>query len=283
MWQIQQTVNRFLNKYIFQENRQIEVAFILSKSYNKELYFHEKHKRGKMTLYIFDMDGTITPARLPMTKAFAQRFEDWCASHSTFIATGSDFKKVQEQLSPAVINAFKGIYCSMGNILLSKGVEIYRHDFTPPPEMLKKLEEFRSSTLYPYTLFENYIEIRTGMINFSVLGRNCPYEEREKYAAWDKEHFERLKIKQELDLMFPDYDFAVGGTISIDITPKGKGKGQIAAHLRSCYPDDEIIFFGDKTSLGGNDYELAQALLRLSNTQVVQVSGPDEVLQYLKL
>ena len=49
------------------------------------------------------MDGTITPARLPMTEAFAQRFEPWCASHSTFIATGSDFKKVQEQLSPAVL------------------------------------------------------------------------------------------------------------------------------------------------------------------------------------
>lgn len=236
-----------------------------------------------MSIYIFDMDGTITPARLPMTEDFAQRFEPWCASHSTFIATGSDFKKVQEQLSPAVINAFSGIYCSMGNILWAKGQELYRNDFAPLPSLLQKLEEYRNNTAYPGPLFDNFIEPRVGMINFSVLGRDCPYEERLKYGAWDNEHHERLKIKQELQALYPDYDFAVGGTISIDITPKGKGKEQIAKHLRASYPDEELIFFGDRTLPGGNDYELAQALLRLSNTQVVQVSGPDEVLNYLNL
>ena len=43
-----------------------------------------------------------------------------------------------------------------------------------------------------------------------------------------------------------------------------------------------IIFFGDKTFKGGNDYELAHELLQMDNTKVVQVSSPDEVLKYLK-
>lgn len=30
-----------------------------------------------MTIYVFDMDGTLTPARLPMTENFAQRFYEW--------------------------------------------------------------------------------------------------------------------------------------------------------------------------------------------------------------
>jgi phosphomannomutase len=120
------------------------------------------------------------------------------------------------------------------------------------------------------------------MINFSVLGRNCPYSEREKYAAWDKTAHERETIAAELRKEFPEYDIAVGGSISMDITPKGCGKGQIAAHLRQTYPDEEIVFFGDKTFVGGNDYELAQALRQLENTEVVQINAPEEVLMYLK-
>lgn len=44
----------------------------------------------------------------------------------------------------------------------------------------------------------------------------------------------------------------------------------------------KIIFFGDRTFEGGTDYELAQALLKLENTQVVQVSSPEDVLIFLK-
>ena len=77
-------------------------------------------------------------------------------------------------------------------------------------------------------------------------------------------------------------DIAVGGSISMDITPKGCGKGQIARHLRQTYPDEEIVFFGDKTFKGGNDYELAQALTALPATKTVQVDNPDFVLAYLE-
>lgn len=68
----------------------------------------------------------------------------------------------------------------------------------------------------------------------------------------------------------------------MDITPKGFGKGQIAKHLRQTYPTDKIIFFGDKTFIGGNDYELAHTLSEIPNTQVVQVNAPEEVLMFLK-
>ena len=88
--------------------------------------------------------------------------------------------------------------------------------------------------------------------------------------------------RTELRKIFPQYEIAVGGSISMDITPNGFGKGQIATHLRKQYPDEKIIFFGDKTFEGGNDYELAQSLLKMSNTQVVQVASPEEVLLFLK-
>ena len=163
-----------------------------------------------------------------------------------------------------------------------KGKQIYKKRYSPSSSLLLELEKFRKNTDYPGKLFPNYIERRTGMINFSVLGRDCPYPEREKYADWDKENHERLTIQSELKKEFPELEISVGGAISIDIMPVGNGKGQIPAHLRGTYPDKKIIFFGDKTFKGGNDYELAQALLKFSNTQVVQVNDPAEVLDFLE-
>lgn len=235
-----------------------------------------------MTIYVFDMDGTLTPARLPMTAEFAIQFYEWQKTHKSFIATGSDFQKVKEQLPPLVINSFTGIYSSMGNVLQSKGELIYQNNFKADAKLLDMLENYRKNTKYPCQLFPNYIEERIGMINFSVLGRDCPYSERERYSAWDKTEHEREQIAEELSKLFPEYEISVGGSISMDITPKGCGKGQIAKHLRQTYPNDKIIFFGDKTFVGGNDYELAQALSQMDNTQVVQVNAPEEVLMFLK-
>ena len=236
-----------------------------------------------MTIYVFDMDGTLTPARKPMTDDFAKAFLPWLNSNKAFIATGSDFAKVEEQMPKDVISAFTGIYCAMGNALWQKGDFTYLRDIEPEQEMLEDLENLRQSTKYPYTLFPNYIEKRTGALNFCVLGRDCPYEERERYTAWDKENGERKSVQAFLSKKYPDYDFSLGGNISIDIVKKGCGKGQIAKELRTLYANEEIIFLGDRTFEGGNDYELACALREYSNTKVVQVANPDEVLLYLKL
>lgn len=234
-----------------------------------------------MTVYIFDLDGTLTPARLPMEAEFAILFYEWQKTHKSFIATGSDYCKLQEQLPPSIIKSFTGIYSSMGNVLTAQNQVIYQNNFKASGRLLALLEHFRRVTKYPGRLYPNYIEERIGMVNFSVLGRDCPYAEREKYSAWDKNAHERENIAVELSKMFDDYEISLGGSISMDITPKGCGKEQIARHVRKKYPKEKIVFFGDKTFKGGNDYELAHALSEMDNTQVIQVNGPEEVLARL--
>ncbi len=235
-----------------------------------------------MTIYLFDMDGTLTPARLPMEAEFASFFYKWQQKNSCFLVTGSDFKKVEEQLPKDIINSFIGVYSSMGNVLTAQDNMLYKKDFQPVQMLLEKLEGYRSATMYPYKLHPNYIEKRIGMINFSVLGRDCSYTDRDKYAAWDKINGERQKIAAELTTLFPEYDISIGGNISIDITPKGYGKEQVAYHLRKEYPYEKIIFLGDKTFPGGNDYALAQALRKLENTRIIQVASADEAVLFLK-
>lgn len=204
-------------------------------------------------------------------------------NHKSYIATGSDYKKVGEQLPSYVINAFTGVYCSMGNVLMRQGSLIRKNEFIEPQDLIADLENFRKKTQYPGPLFNNYIERRVGMINFSVLGRDCPYAERERYKAWDDIEKERLQVQAFLLKKYPQLEVTVGGSISIDITPQGHGKGQIATQLRKEYPDEEIVFFGDRTFPGGNDYELASELMKMEHTQVVQVNGPQSVLEFLSL
>ena len=119
------------------------------------------------------------------------------------------------------------LYGNPNNIANFADTVIYQKEFSPEKELIVKLEEYRKTTEYPGELYDNYIEVRIGMVNFSVLGRNCPYEERNKYSLWDKTSHERERIASELKKMFPQYDISIGGSISMDITPKGCGKEQM--------------------------------------------------------
>jgi phosphomannomutase len=234
-----------------------------------------------MNIYIFDMDGTLTPARQPMDPDFARRFIIWAKSHMAYLAAGSNFEKVSEQLPSAILDSFSGIYSSMGNVFHQKNKEIYRNEIKLKKELLQTLEYYRKNTDYDGKLYGNYLELRPGMLNFSVLGRNCPFSERSRYNEWDHIHHEREKIVTELNLKFPEYETSVGGKISIDIVTKGCGKEQIAEKIRAQHPNDKIIFIGDRTEKGGNDYALAEALRQMENTEVIAVNSPDDVLKYL--
>ena len=79
-------------------------------------------------IYVFDMDGTLTPPRRPMESSFADKFLPFLLRNMAFIATGSDLAKVQEQIPLHIMNCFEGIFCSMGNLLWSKGETVYKNE-----------------------------------------------------------------------------------------------------------------------------------------------------------
>ena len=49
-------------------------------------------------VFIFDVDGTLTPSRLPMTKEFQKFFGEWSKKNKFYLVTGSDLPKLQEQM-----------------------------------------------------------------------------------------------------------------------------------------------------------------------------------------
>ena len=65
-------------------------------------------------VFIFDVDGTLTPSRLPMTKEFQKFFEQWIENNKFYLVTGSDLPKLQEQICYFDIEAER-IFTCCGN------------------------------------------------------------------------------------------------------------------------------------------------------------------------
>ena len=145
-----------------------------------------------------------------------------------------------------------------------------------------------------------FVEFRTGLINVCPVGRSCSYDERLEFAKFDQENNVRLKFKEALEKEFGELgkvsrlsarggrnlnliyscsglQFAMGGQISIDCFPKGWDKTYCLQFVEK-EGFDQIHFFGDKTSPGGNDHEIFEDDRTVGHT----VTGPDDTMEQVK-
>ena len=238
-------------------------------------------------IYIFDVDGTLTPSRLRMTEEFAKFFDEWSSKNKYYLVTGSDLEKTKEQLPIAYIDRAKSIFTCCGNQQWIKNELVYDNKFKVTKKLNKLLGTIMSNSQYPYR-YGNHIEDRGSMVNFSIVGRDCTQEQREEYFEWDKQSLERKIIANAIKEKFPDLDAVIGGQISIDIYPKGKDKSQILDIIEQerLVKPDEYIFIGDRTKKGGNDYPLAKLMEETDNCKYFQTEGIEqtmEILQWLQI
>jgi len=210
-------------------------------------------------IFLFDVDGTLTPARQPMTPAFTRFFADWAAGKNIYLVSGSDYPKLQEQVPAALLKSLDGVFGCMGNTLHSNGHQISKRRFVPSSHLILLLQSRLATSRFPLRVGKHFEE-RTGMLNFSIVGRNALPEERKAYFEYDEIHKERAVIAEQINWTFDDVEAAVGGEISIDIYPTGADKSQVLSML----PEAHYVFFGDRMRLGGNDYALAEALRQSS-------------------
>jgi len=210
-------------------------------------------------IYMFDIDGTLTPSRLPMTQEMEDMFTPFCENNKVFLVTGSDMVKVKEQVPEKIRCLVEGIFTCSGNALTVGDEIIYDNEFEPPDGLIEILEAWLQYSSYPVKT-GNHIEQRSGMLNYSTVGRNCTQQQREDYECWDMENGERRILREKILHMWPSLDCAIGGQISIDIYPRGLDKSQSYFRVKQKYPDYGIVFCGDRLSPGGNDYPFFQAM-----------------------
>ena len=210
-------------------------------------------------IFMFDIDGTLTPPRLPMTEEMVEMFKGFCERNRVILVTGSDMSKVVEQVPKVIRDLVEGIYTCSGNAYTVGDEIIYENEFRPPEKLIALLEDWKNYSHYPVKTGK-HLEHRDGMLNYSTVGRNCTQQQREDYEAWDNENGERAILRERILNMFPSLDVAIGGQISIDIYPKGLDKSQSYHRVKGDNPDHAIIFCGDRLMPGGNDYPFFKAM-----------------------
>ena len=211
------------------------------------------------TIYVFDIDGTLTEPRQKMTEDFCFLFSDWSQTREVVLATGSDYQKVKQQLPSSILDRCQLVFCCMGNeVRNSDGTVIDTNSFTLSEEMENDLKDFLVNSSYAEKV-GRHIEYRTGMVNFSVVGRNASLEQRKRYNLWDKVNQERVSIAEAINSKYPEIDATVGGSISIDIIKKGADKGQVVKYLQDLKVE-RLVFVGDRCYPGGNDFGIVREL-----------------------
>lgn len=238
-------------------------------------------------IYIFDVDGTLTPSRLPMTQDFSIFFSLWSMDNPFYLVTGSDIDKTKEQVPWYILERAQAVFTCCGNEMWRDDELIYDNKFKVTKKLNKLLGTILSNSIYPHR-YGNHIEDRGSMVNFSIVGRDCTQEQRDEYFKYDNEKGERKIIANVIKEKFPDLDAVIGGQISIDIYPKGNDKSQILDIIEQerLVQPDEYIFIGDGIDNKGNDYPLAKLMEETNNCKYFQTEGPEqtmEILQWLQI
>tara|TARA_A100001011_G_C14230055_1_gene808354 strand:- start:278 stop:1033 length:756 start_codon:yes stop_codon:yes gene_type:complete len=232
--------------------------------------------------YIFDLDGTLTEPREAMNLKFAKEFSEWMDNRQCLLATGSDFLKAKQQIPKNILDKFQYLFCCMANEIRDKsGKIIHKSSFVLSDELDRDLAQILKKSKF-HLRTGNHIEFRTGMINFSVVGRNASTHERQLYNTWDKKEGERSDIVEHINKNYPTLNASIGGSISIDIIEEGSDKGQIVHFLENAGAR-KVVFVGDRCTPGGNDWGVIRELKRSSLAfEWYQVENPQETLALLR-
>ncbi|KIM44858.1 hypothetical protein M413DRAFT_442829 [Hebeloma cylindrosporum] len=238
-------------------------------------------------LCLFDVDGTLTPARQAASPEMIETLRALRKKLVIGFVGGSDFKKIREQLQTGtedVVHEFDYCFAENGLTAYKLGKEL------PSQSFISFLGEDRYKLLINFVLHYladldipikrgTFVEYRNGMVNISPIGRNASIQERIDFEILDLKNGWRAAMVQALKDKFPDYPltYSIGGQISFDVFPNGWDKTFSLGRVED-EQFEEIHFFGDKTYKGGNDYEIYSD----SRTIGHSVKSPADTIRILK-
>lgn len=244
-------------------------------------------------IYLFDVDGTLTAPKEKVDANFQSNFYKWMSGREVYVVSGGSFVRIIDQLGTDIIDKTNGVFACMGNVFyqqrdqinpsgMSEWEIIYENQFTPSKNLIRSLNSYVAKSDY-HTKTGNHHEVRQGMLNFSIVGRNANQEQRAEYAAYDAEHGERERIAKKLRKKYADTDFVIGGAVSMDVFNKGDDKSQvIARYFKEALEHNQIHFVGDRIAACGNDYALAENLRAHENGRAYEVKSWQDTAELLK-
>lgn len=236
------------------------------------------------TLVLFDVDGTLTPARLEISDEMKNLLVELRKKVVIGFVGGSDLPKQREQLGDDVLEQFDWAFSENGLTAYKEGKQLASQSFIGwlGDEKYNALVKFILKYLADIELPKRrgtFIEFRNGMINVSPIGRNASTAERNEFEEFDLKNKIREQMVAALKKEFPDYSltYSIGGQISFDVFPTGWDKTYCLQHVAN-EGYKSIHFFGDKSYKGGNDYEIYEDPRTIGHA----VKSPEDTQRILK-
>ena len=251
----------------------------------------------KEKIVLFDMDGTLTPARQQVERDMIIALKKLSAHARIGIVTGSDYDYVLQQMSEAF--EIGGVPVDRIDILPCNGTKKYTagHDgsyqLVSKVDMIEKIGQsdynfilqncvqWQSDILQHYELpFTGvFFQYRGSLLNWCPIGRLASLDERSKWLQVDKSSNIRNSYCEKLTSKLSEKNIkvtvALGGTTSFDIYPTGWDKTYALKH----YNDSDVWFAGDKCDPGGNDWHLYE---KLSTTnRAFKVDSPQDTIRLI--
>ncbi len=238
-----------------------------------------------MRLFLFDVDGTLTESSHKLNYEMKNILEKLKSPNTEIgIVGGGKYEKIIDQLDGVKVHH---LFSESGCVYHKNNIEIHRKDlrkhvlYSKINIIVKTALKFLSEVDYEIT--GNFVDLRSGIIYFSLIGMSALQEERKVFMELDKKNHYRerliniLKSKaEELDI-HNALDILEGGSVGVGIYPKEWDKEQVLEYLSSDIYK-EIYYFGDKYTEKGNDFRL------LNNERVygVNVDTPEDTMKYLR-
>ncbi len=225
----------------------------------------------------FDVDQTLNIAKTPIPPEVAELLVKSLGYFEICPISGQKFEQfliqIVEPLREAGVSEQQLTHL---HLFVAQGTQYYRYD----------LEQKDWTQVYNYPLTEEQIaqitatleaaarelgyweedklkpsdeiiENRLSQVTFSALGQTMGTSE--KYD-WDPDMKKRQAIVAKCREKLPDFLYEIGGTTSINVAAPGMNKTFGITHLMEelGVKQEEILYFGDMTQPGGNDYPVVE-------------------------
>ena len=221
----------------------------------------------------FDIDQTLNVAKTPITDEIADLLTK-CLDHFEICPiSGQKFDQFLIQIVNRLPHPTPEQLSHL-HLFVAQGTQYYRYNGTDWEQVYnfpltddqvakitasleqaaKELDLWEEDQLKPG---DEIIENRLSQVTFSALGQKADTEA--KYA-WDPDHKKREKIVKRAKELAPEFDYEIGGTTSINAMTPGMNKVFGMTHLLEelKVKKEDILYFGDMTQPGGNDYPVVQ-------------------------
>jgi HAD superfamily hydrolase (TIGR01484 family) len=216
----------------------------------------------------FDLDDTLALAKSPIEPEMAELLTNLLNHYDLCIISGAMFSQFEKQVLDRMTNATPEQLTRL-HIMPTQGTSYYHFNFESKnwekvygedlsEEDVVKItpvleEAARESGYWEENPAGEIIENRGPQVTFSALGQQA---DKEAKYAWDPTREKRNKIVELAAPKLPNLELKLGGTTSIDVTlpglDKAYGTKRLLEHLG--LDKSDVLFFGDMTQPGGNDY-----------------------------